>query len=83
MHHERSNFNAHTLHSDKLLTVRDLAGYLGVAESTARSWVKAGTVPAIQYPSGGCKGVRHRWRVLGRVVRRILGIPPTRGEAHE
>lgn len=48
-----------TFPSDKLLSVKDLADFLGVTTAALYKWIKDGTMPA-PYRLGGPKGAL-RW----------------------
>ncbi len=62
-----------SLTSDTLLTPAEVAALFRVDPKTVSRWAEAGKITAIRTPGG------HR-RYHEAEVRRLLGVPPQRGE---
>jgi excisionase family DNA binding protein len=58
---------------DRLLTVREVANYLRVDDTTLRRWIKAGTLLAVELPH---RGKRHAYRIRQSTLDQLLGRQP-------
>jgi len=56
-----------------LLTVREVAEYLRVDDTTVRRWIKANTLLAVELPR---KGRRHAYRIRRSTLDELLGRQP-------
>ena len=59
--------------TDRLLTVREVAHYLRVDDTTCRRWIKAGTLLAVELPR---KGRRHSYRIRQSTLDALLARQP-------
>lgn len=62
-----------TMLDSDLLTVRDVAQFLKVDDSTVQRWIKEGLLPAIPLPR---RGKRTMYRVRQASVENMLLTPP-------
>ena len=57
---------------DRLLTVRQVARYLRVDDTTVRRWIKAKTLLAVELPH---QGKRTAYRIRESTLDKLLGLP--------
>ena len=55
---------------DRLLTVRQVAAYLRVDDTTVRRWIKSDALEAVKLPH---RGKRTAYRIKQSVLDRLLG----------
>ncbi len=58
-----------------LLTVREVAGYLRVDDTTIRRWIKSGSLEAVTLPH---RGKRQAYRIRKSTLEALLTGVPTR-----
>lgn len=58
-----------SVEEEELLTVKEIAKYLRVDETTVRRWIKAGALKAIKLP---VPGVRQSYRIKRATLERLM-----------